>query len=65
MFAASTYDEIVEQEKMAETKQIVVFIFVKPTNAQAMDIVREFEYIHYNSGEYCSVYAIEIGRAHV
>lgn len=58
MFAASTYDEIVEQEKMAETKQIVVFIFVKPTNAQAMDIVREFEYIHYNSGEYCSVYAI-------
>lgn len=43
MFAASTYDEIVEQEKMAETKQIVVFIFVKPTNAQAMDIVREFE----------------------
>lgn len=58
MFAASTYDEIIKQEKLIENKEIVVFLFVKPTNQDAVDIIQEFEYIHYNSSKYCSVYAI-------
>lgn len=58
MFAVSTYDEIIKQESQIEEKQIVVFIFVRPTMSQARDFVRDFEYIHYNSGEYCSIYAI-------
>ena len=58
MFAASTYEEIVEYERRIENMEIVVFLFVKPTNQDATDIIQEFEYIHYNSAKYCSVYAI-------
>lgn len=58
MFAASTYEDIVWQEKEVENKEIVVFLFVRPTNSTSLEIIREFEFIHYNSKEYCSVYAI-------
>lgn len=58
MFAVGTYEEITAQEKQIENKEIVVFLLVKPTNQAALDIIREFEYIHYNSDKYCSVYAI-------
>lgn len=58
MFAASTYDEIVKYEGRVKNMEIVVFLFVKPTNQDAIDIIHEFEYIHYNSAKYCSVYAI-------
>lgn len=58
MFAVGTYEEITAQEKQIENKEIVVFLLVKPTNQAALDIIREFEYIHFNSDKYCSVYAI-------
>lgn len=58
MFAASTYEEVVDYERRIENKEIVVFLFVKPTTQDAIDIIQEFEYIHYNSAEYCSIYAI-------
>ena len=55
MFAACTYEEIEKRERMVESKEIVVLLFVKPNDK---DVLQEFEYIHYNSGEYCSIYAI-------
>ena len=55
MFAATTYEEIIEHERMVENKEIVVFLFAKSTDK---DVLNEFEYIHYNSAKYCSVYAI-------
>lgn len=58
MFAASTYDEIIEYERLIENQEVVVLLFVKPTNQDAVDIIREFEYIHYNSSKYCSIYAV-------
>lgn len=58
MFAASTYEEIVQIERNIENREIVVFLFVRPTNPDAMNIINEFEYIHYNAAKYCSVYAI-------
>ena len=58
MFAASTYDEIIEYERLIENQEIVVLLFVRPTNQDAIDIIREFEYIHYNSSKYCSIYRI-------
>lgn len=58
MFAASTYEEIVNYERCIENMEIVVFLFVKPTTQHAIDIIQEFEYIHYNSAKYCSIYAI-------
>ena len=55
MFAACTYEEIEARERLIENKEIVVFLFVKPTDSA---VLQEFEYIHYNSAKYCSVYAI-------
>lgn len=58
MFAASTYEEVIAIEHQIENQEIVVFLFVKPNDQAALDIIKEFEYIHYNSDKYCSVYAI-------
>ena len=58
MFATSSYEEIIAREKKSDTRQIVVFLFVRPVGALNQDVIKEFEYIHYNSGEYCSIYAI-------
>lgn len=55
MFAASTYEEILRVESGIDHPEIVVFLFVKPYEKE---ILQEFEYIHYNSGDICSVYAI-------
>ena len=55
MFAACTYEEIEEIERQVENKEIVVLLFVRPTENT---ILEEFEYIHYNSAKYCSIYAI-------
>lgn len=55
MFAACTYEEIEKRERSVENKEIVVLLFVKATDTA---VLQEFEYIHYNSAKYCSVYAI-------
>ena len=55
MLAASTFEEIEEAERQVSNSEIVVFLFVRP---EEENILREFEYIHYNSGKYCSIYAI-------
>ena len=55
MFAACTYEEIEQRERLIENKEIVVLLFARPTET---DILKEFEYIHYNSAKYCSIYAI-------
>lgn len=55
MFAVSTYEEIEKAEREVENNEIVVFLFVRATETK---ILNEFEYLHYNSGEYCSIYAI-------
>lgn len=55
MFAASTYEEIEQIERQVENLEIVVFLFARSTEKE---ILKEFEYIHYNSAKYCSVYAI-------
>lgn len=58
MFAVNTYEEIVKREKESEDKHIVVLLFVKPSLPGASDIINEFDYIHYNSDKYCSIYAV-------
>lgn len=55
MFAASTYEEIEKYEKQVNNMEIVVFLFARPSESS---ILKEFEYIHFNSAEYCSIYAI-------
>lgn len=58
MFAASTYSEIISRENDIDYRHIIVLLFVRPTNQNALDIIKEFEYIHYNSRESCSIYAV-------
>lgn len=55
MFTASTYEEIIKHERQVENLEIVVFLFARPSEEK---ILKEFEYIHYNSDKYCSIYAI-------
>lgn len=55
MFSASTYEEIKERERQVENNEIVVLLFARPTDTE---VLKEYEYIHYNSAEFCSIYAI-------
>lgn len=58
MFAVGSFEEIIRRERQADTKQVVIFLFVRPTGVLNQDIIKDFEYIHYNSAGYCSIYAI-------
>ncbi|MGL6201333.1 MAG: hypothetical protein ACRC3H_20615 [Lachnospiraceae bacterium] len=58
MFAVNTYEEIEKNERMLNEKHIIVLLFVRPSLPGAKDIIEEFNYIHYNSRKYCSIYAV-------
>lgn len=58
MFAVNTYEEIEKKEKELNKKHIIVLLFVRPTLSNAKAIIDEFNYIHYNSRGYCSIYAV-------
>ena len=58
VFAVNTYEEIERKQCQIEDKQIVILLFVRPTAPGAKEIIEEFDYIHYNSGRYCSIYAV-------
>ena len=58
MFAINTYEEIEQRQRESGDKQIVILLFVRPTAPGAKEIIEEFDYIHYNSERYCSIYAV-------
>ena len=58
MFAVNTYEEIEKNEKRINERHIVVLLFVRPSLPGAREIIDEFNYIHYNSGRFCSIYAV-------
>lgn len=58
MFAVNTYEEIEKNERRLNEKHIIVLLFVRPSLTGAKEIIDEFDYIHYNSDRYCSVYAV-------
>jgi len=58
MFAVNTYEEIVKNEQILNEKHIVVLLFVRPSLPGAKEIIEEFNYLHYNSRKYCSIYAV-------
>ena len=57
MFAINTYEEIEQRQRENGDRQIVILLFVRPTAPGAKEIIEEFDYIHYNSERYCSIYA--------
>lgn len=58
MFAINTYEEIEQRQRENGDKQIVILLFVRPSAPGAKEILDEFDYIHYNSEKYCSIYAV-------
>lgn len=58
MFAVNTYEQIEKIERELGDKHIVILLFVRPSLQGAKEIIDEFDYIHYNSERYCSVYAV-------
>lgn len=58
MFTAHTYEEIERNERAIGDKHIVILLFVRPSLQGADEIIDEFDYLHYNSSRYCSIYAV-------
>lgn len=58
MFAVNTYEEIERKQREIPERQIIILLFVRPTAPEAKEIIKEFNYIHYNSERYCSIYAV-------
>jgi hypothetical protein len=58
MFAVNTYAEIEKNEKQLDEKHIIVLLFVRPSLSDSEKIIAEFNYLHYNSRKYCSIYAV-------
>lgn len=63
MYAVNTYEEIEKKETELGEKHLIILLFVRPSLAGAKEIIDEFNYIHYNSGKYCSIYAIGYSSA--
>lgn len=58
MFAVNTYEEIENNERLLNDRHIIVLLFVRPSLRGAREIINEFDYLRYNAGRYCSVYAV-------
>ena len=58
MFAVNTYEQIEKIERGLGEQHIVILLFVRPSLQGAKEIIDEFDYIHYNSGKLCSIYAV-------
>lgn len=58
MFAVNTYEEIEKNERQLNDRHIIVLLFVRPSLRGAQEIINEFDYLKYNAGRYCSVYAV-------
>ncbi|MDF9824769.1 hypothetical protein M2475_001233 [Breznakia sp. PF5-3] len=58
MFAVNTLEKIEENEKALNKEHVIALLLVRPSLNGAQEIINEFNYIHFNSKEYCSVYAV-------
>lgn len=58
MFAVNTFEEIVKSEESQKERHLIMFLFVRPSLDEAKEIIGDFNYLHYNAGRYCSIYAV-------
>lgn len=58
MYAVNTYEQIERQERELNENHIIILLFVRPTSVGAQEIINEFSYLHHDSREYCSIYAV-------
>ena len=58
MFAVTNFEGIKKAEIEIQEKHIVILLLVKPSDKNAIDIISQFNYMHYESKKYCSIYAV-------
>lgn len=58
MYAVNTYEQIERQERELNENHIIILLFVRPNLPGAQEIINSFTYLHYDSKEYCSIYAV-------
>ena len=58
MYPANNIDGIVEQERMLDGSHAIILLFVKPSDDNADNIIKKFNYLHYKSKKFCSIYLV-------
>ena len=58
MYPINNFDGIVEQERNLTGSHVIVLMLIKPSDKNADDYIKHFNYWHYNSREYCSIYLL-------
>ncbi len=58
MVTLSSLDLIKENERELNDNHVIIFILIKPSDENSQDIIGKFNYLHYLSGEYCTIYPI-------
>lgn len=58
MFPVFNLEGIKEQESMLEENHVIILFLVKPSDKGADDYFKQFNYYHYRSGKYCSIYVL-------
>ena len=58
MYAVNTYEQIERQERELNENNIITLLSMIPTSVGAHESINEFSYLHHDSREYCSIYAI-------
>ncbi len=57
MYPAMTLEELDQQQKLINEKRVVCILLVKPGDSDGDAIIRQFNFLHYSSGKYCTIFA--------
>ncbi len=58
MYPMNNLQEIYNQESQIEGNHVVVLLLVKPSDSGADEYIKKFNYLHYRSKRYCSIYLL-------
>ena len=58
MYPVNNISGIKEQESRLEGSHAIILLFVKPSDDNADSIIKKFNYLHYRSKQYCSIYLV-------
>lgn len=58
MYPINDLQGIRNQESQLEGNHVVILMLVKPSDTGADEYIKQFNYLHYRSKQYCSWYAL-------
>lgn len=58
MYPVNNISGIQKQESELEGSHAIILLFVKPSDDNADSIIKKFNYLHYRSKQYCSIYLV-------